>query len=73
MLENLEPPKKKTNCKVKQILDSLSDSDREILLKALADRATWSDMNLSIVLKERGLDISHASIQRHRLHKCTHG
>jgi hypothetical protein len=72
LLEDLVPPKKETRCKVRNILHDLEPGDVQILLKALADQQSWSHEALATALRERGLEISAASISRHRIGKCTH-
>lgn len=72
MLEGLTPPKSNKGCKVSRILDDLEPADVEILNKALADIENWSSQALSNALRERGLEISPASIQRHRSKLCRH-
>ncbi len=72
MLEGLTPPKKESRCRVRKILAELEPADVQILLQALSDEEAWSHQALSDALKERGLEVSHSSIQRHRNGKCTH-
>lgn len=72
MLENLTPPKSNKGCKVSRIIRDLEPKDVEILNKALADTEAWSAEALATALFERGLDISSASIQRHRTNRCRH-
>lgn len=50
----------------------LEPKDVEILENALADTNSWSADALSSALFERGIEISGASIQRHRVNRCRH-
>jgi len=48
MLEGIEPPKNKSIfCKVDLVLQDLDDSDRAILIEALADKDKWGARPLS--------------------------
>lgn len=65
MLEGLTPPQPKNKSRIADILESLDDTDRKILLKALDDKA-WSANALAKALTERGLQVSDTVIQRYR-------
>jgi hypothetical protein len=65
MLEDLTPPKREYKTRINEILELLDAKDREILLKALDDKA-WSAAALAKALTDRGLKISDTVIQRHR-------
>lgn len=71
MLENLEPPKNKAvYCKINQVLETLEESDKQILAEALADRNKWAAKTLSNALRQRGLSIADTTITKHRLKTC---
>jgi hypothetical protein len=70
MLEGLTPPKKLTPCKVRDILETLDKSDKEILINALAD-SNWPDRTLANSLTERGLQVSDTPIRKHRAGRCS--
>jgi hypothetical protein len=70
MLEGLTPTPRKTNCKVKTVLDGLEQKDRQILLDALQD-PSWPTLTLANSLSERGVEISESPIRRHRLGRCS--
>jgi hypothetical protein len=65
MLEDMTPPKPHNRSRIAEILESLDDKDRQILLNALDDKA-WSTHALAKALTDRGLKISDTVIQRYR-------
>lgn len=65
MLEGMTPPPRKTQGRIAEILESLDDKDREILLNALDDKA-WSSSALAKALTARGVKVSESVIQRYR-------
>lgn len=71
MLENLEPPVKKLPCKVREILETLSEPDAEILDAAVMDSAKWKIKTLSDELRSRGIIISENPLSKHRARKCS--
>jgi hypothetical protein len=71
MLENLRPPEKnKGSCKVAAEAQKLSDSDKEIFLKAVADRENWPVKTLTRELRNLGIEISDSPITNHRSQGC---
>lgn len=71
MLEGLKPPPKNPgNCKVGSIASSLSDSDKKILLDAVADGDLWPVKTLSKALSDKGIQISDTPIYNHRAKTC---
>jgi hypothetical protein len=71
MLENLTPPSKnKGSCKVGVIMETLSDSDKQILTGAIADAATWPIKTLARALADKGLQISDTPLSSHRNKNC---
>lgn len=70
MLEDLSPTARVYSCKVRTILDDLSDADRKILVEAL-DSVVWTSGNLTTALNERGLKISRYSVESHRGKRCS--
>ena len=71
MLEGLTPPKPNARtCKVGDVAATLSDADKDILLKAVMDKDNWPVKTLSRALGERGLQISDSPIYNHRNKSC---
>lgn len=70
MLEGLTPETSKGSCKVAAITQTLSDSDKTILLQAIEDRTTWSIRALTRALAERGIVISDTPLTSHRAQSC---
>ena len=58
MLEGLTPPVIGRSCKVATEAAKLSDSDKKILLDAVADKDRWPVKTLSRALSERGIMLS---------------
>ena len=71
LLENFEPPRKQTACKVRSVLNDLTKDDKEILTTALKDTEKWAAQTLSNALKQRGISIADASITKHRKGLCS--
>ena len=71
MLEDLKPPvKHKGTCKVAIIAEGLSDSDKTILLNAVADAGTWPIKTLSKALADKNINISDSPLTNHRNKTC---
>lgn len=70
MLEDLTPPSRTVRCKMGRIIDSLDDSDKSILEKALADTNVWSAKALARELTNRGLSITEGPLGLHRVKSC---
>jgi hypothetical protein len=70
MLEGLTPPSAKRSCKVGTVSATLSDKDKDILLKAVADADTWPVKALSRALSERGIQLSDSPLSNHRSKTC---
>jgi hypothetical protein len=71
MLENLRPPVKVVPCKVRALLESLSEPDAEILEAAVMDSAKWKVSTLATELRKAGLVISEKPITNHRAKGCS--
>lgn len=71
MLEDLEPPVRRTPCKIRTILDGLSENDQRILLLALEDVDSWSGNSLARALSQRGLLVTEKPIRKHRNNECS--
>jgi metal-responsive CopG/Arc/MetJ family transcriptional regulator len=71
MLENLQPPNKKTPCKVRTVMDSLNELDAQILEAAVLDSAKWKIKTLADELKSLGLVISEKPLTTHRARLCS--
>lgn len=70
MLEDLTPPTRVVRCKMGRIIDSLDDSDKDILDKALSDTVVWSSKSLARELTNRGLAITEGPLGLHRTKSC---
>lgn len=70
MLENLEPPLKKTFCGIRNLFETLEEKDVVSLKKAL-DNPDWTSKGLARELKRRGILISETPIMRHRRGECS--
>lgn len=71
MLENLKPPTKLTPCKVRAVLETLSEADAAILEAAVMDSAKWKIATLATELRKAGLVISDKPITTHRARACS--
>ena len=71
MLEGLTPPSPfKGSCKVGQVMQTLSETDQEILTGAIFDTANWPIKTLARALGEKGIQISDTPITAHRFKNC---
>ena len=70
MLENLEPPVRQFNCRVKTVSEGLDVKDVKILEQAMISVDVWPARTLSIELKKRGLLLSDNAISNHRKKSC---
>jgi hypothetical protein len=70
MLENLEPPVRQFNCRVKTVSEGLDVKDVKILEQAMISPDVWPARTLSIELKKRGLLLSDNAISNHRKKSC---
>jgi hypothetical protein len=71
MLEDLKPPTPfRGNCKVAAVMETLSQSDQDILTAAIFDTANWPVKTLSRALGEKGIQISDTPITSHRFKNC---
>ena len=71
MLEDLKPPSpNKGTCKVGVVAETLSESDKKILLNAVADRDNWPIKTLARALAEKGLQLSDSPLSNHRAKSC---
>jgi hypothetical protein len=71
MLEDLKPLGSLRSCKVRSILDTLEDTDQEILMQALLNREKWNDNALAKALTGKGLGVSPNTVAKHRNRVCT--
>jgi repressor of nif and glnA expression len=71
MLEDLTPPVKVFPCKVREVTQTLEESDGAIFMKAISDVAAWSNNGLASELNKRGVYISEKSIRKHRRKECS--
>lgn len=70
MLEDLTPPVIGRTCKVQTVAQTLSESDRKILLEAIANKDLWPIKTLSRALKGKGLELSDTPLANHRAKAC---
>jgi len=70
MLEDLTPPVKMLNCKVRTIAENLESADKEIFLKA-CESTVWQPFVLARELRKKGIDISDRTIKTHRTKACS--
>lgn len=71
MLEDMTPPVKVYPCKVREVAESLSESDAKIFMNAINDLANWSNTLLAGELNKRGVYISEKPIRKHRRKECS--
>jgi len=64
MLEDLIPPVRRSQCRLREIMESLTDKDQVILRDALANRTLWSAKSLAKALTDRGLPIGEKGLSR---------
>lgn len=74
MLEHLETMSRGNfgpgHCKVRTILNDLDVKDQQILLKVLADQTAYSTNGIFQGLRQAGLQIGYATVDRHRKGLC---
>jgi hypothetical protein len=70
MLENLTPGTRQYPCKIRTILQELSDADRKVLVEAL-ESPLWNNSALTTALNERGLKVSRYSVDSHTGKRCS--
>jgi len=71
MLEGLKPPvKTHGSCKVGAVASTLDESDKKILLDAVANSSEWPIKTLVKALAERGIQISDSPLYNHRAQSC---
>jgi hypothetical protein len=72
MLEDLKPsPRSNRSCRIRTILDELSESDRAIFSKALGDLDAYPHIYLARAMTERGILLSDKSVTNHRKGVCS--
>jgi len=72
MLEDLKPKSRLRTCRMRQVIESLSESDQRILKDAVAS-PDFTSNGLMIALRQRGIEISYTSVRRHELRHCSCG
>jgi DNA-binding HxlR family transcriptional regulator len=70
MLEGMKPQVNKPACKVRSILESLDDKDKQILIQALSDDQ-WTATALARELTARGIPISDKRVMVHKRKECS--
>lgn len=71
MLDDLTPPERQYNCKVRETLLELEQKDRDVLSGAIDDAKSWPARTLSNALKGRGIHLADVTIARHREGICS--
>lgn len=69
-LDDLLPRRGSTQCKMGQWMDTLEESDRNILDDALANPVKWSTHALYVALRQKNVDMGYGLIYRHRNGTC---
>lgn len=69
MLEDLTPTTRVYTCKVMVLANTLSESDRKILLDA-AESEEWGMKTLEKALAKKGLILADTTIAKHRNRLC---
>jgi len=70
MLEDLKPTNFRGSCKVGAVMETLSQTDREILSGAIFDTTNWPVKTLSRALGQKGIQLSETPITAHRFKNC---
>lgn len=70
MLEDLKPPVRRYECKVRTVAENLESSDSQILLEAV-DSPEWGFKTLQRALKAKGITLSDTTIAAHRRRQCS--
>jgi len=74
MLEHLEAVRRGNfgpgTCKVQTLLTELEPKDQDILLKVLADHNAYSTNGIFQGLRQAGVKIGYATLDRHRKGLC---
>jgi hypothetical protein len=71
ILDNLEPPRRQTPCRVRTVLGELDKADVAKLTAAIADVDSWPAYTLYKSLHKLGIRISADAITRHRTEVCS--
>lgn len=69
MLEDMKPESARRTCKVGQVLEELSPTDKAILVKAIFS-PEWTVKGLSRALIARGIQLSESPLTNHRNKSC---
>jgi hypothetical protein len=70
MLEDLTPPVRHYNCKVRSVMLGLDAKDVKVFENAIMSADVWPSKTLSNELKKRGLLLSDSAITSHRKKSC---
>jgi hypothetical protein len=70
MLENFNPTTRQYPCKIRTILQELSETDKKVLVEAL-ESPLWNNSALTTALNERGLKVSRYSVDSHTGKRCS--
>jgi hypothetical protein len=71
MLEGMKPQRSKAvYCRIEQLTNTLSESDRDIFVTAIDDVVNWGSRTLSNELRARGLSVADTTITKHRKRAC---
>jgi hypothetical protein len=72
VLEDLKPKTRLRTCRMRELLHSLSDTDRQILKDAIQS-PDWTSNALLRALRDKGIEISYTSVRRHEVRHCSCG
>jgi hypothetical protein len=70
MFDDLKLQEKQWPCKVRDLLNSLDDSDRKVLTTIMKD-SRWTNEALARAINERGFNIVGITLGRHRRGACS--
>jgi hypothetical protein len=71
ILDDLEPPRRQTPCRIRTVLRELDEADGKKLTQALDDKESWPAYTLYKSLYKLGVKISADAITRHRTGVCS--
>jgi hypothetical protein len=71
ILDDLEPPRRQTPCRIRTVLGELDEADCHKLTQALSDNESWPAYTLYKSLNKLGVKISADAITRHRTGVCS--
>lgn len=70
LLDDMDPRKTATGCKIWKIRQTLEPSDQKIWDSMIADLELWKAETLSRQLRQRGIQVASSVIRLHRDMNC---